>query len=852
MLDKIYEQKQHRENEEITNRHEIFVSEEREERMVVGGNSGVNNGANRLNNGLINDISTSVRMQDETGHKGNPIAAIPSTLTAATTANPFSSASKGIKQTAKERFYARADYVRNKRQKEQEIQENIDRYKEEYRVHIDRLRGELRFNAESVALDLLGKSNSKLSTRTILKYGSKGSLAIRISGSKAGTWYDFEKGEGGDLFDLVQQEKRCDFKEAVEYISDRVGLSRNRSSNIVHLYNISDRYIEQEKEQVKEQAIEKAKIKKAQDLYARSKVITSSSVAAKYLTTTRKIDISANANGKSDHSADSSALLGSDIRTCNIYDETSDKRLPAIVAFARNKSGEITGGQQILLDSNTLNKADIAVPKKSFGKIAGSFVEISKTDSNNITIIAEGLETALSVKQAGLDARIICSLGIHNIKNYVPKAGERIIIAADNDGEKAASHNTIIEATKLLEASSLAVRVVKPQQLGDFNDILQKQGSRAGAVEIREIFRPVMEELADNKLSDTIKQPAERSQVVSASDSRVFEHNKSVISQSHDGKLNSEFALRAYNKVKEHVDAEIDSARNNNLIAKKINLNNLKSIAVNYAFDKLQSQEFKPLSIEQTKALVSRSLFEINNRQRINDILNGAWNLENPNIPKPLSYILQCERLTDKLTKVSGYLVENIVLKNPEKHLSIKRDDSIIRQAYRISETRGTKLQEIIKNDPIIKEMAPQHGSDTQQAVAHQLVDYRLQHGMDVNITNWKLESMQESAKLEQELSKPIESKLNKALTPSFIRHNTDSSEQHEALSEAKKLVVHHLRKDIDEQHHILKFDKQHCDIAVNKSIKMIDKCQQAINRQHLEEIQHSKMHQGNGVGMSI
>ncbi|CAK6517816.1 MAG: hypothetical protein IRF12RH_07285 [Rickettsia helvetica] len=40
-------------------------------------------------------------------------------------------------------------------------------------------------------------------------------------------WYDFSKGEGGDLFTLVQREKNCDFIEAKKYLQDMVGISNN-------------------------------------------------------------------------------------------------------------------------------------------------------------------------------------------------------------------------------------------------------------------------------------------------------------------------------------------------------------------------------------------------------------------------------------------------------------------------------------------------------------------------------------------------------------------------------------------------------------------------------------------------
>ncbi len=85
----------------------------------------------------------------------------------------------------------------------------------------------------------------------------------------------------------------------------------------------------------------------------------------------------------------------------------------ALIAFARNKDGNITGGQSIYLNKDTNNKADIEVNKRSFGRIRGSFVEINKNNeqqnvqsrnvqvskdgnnsASNVTIIAEGFETA--------------------------------------------------------------------------------------------------------------------------------------------------------------------------------------------------------------------------------------------------------------------------------------------------------------------------------------------------------------------------------------------------------------------------------------------------------------------------
>ncbi len=89
-----------------------------------------------------------------------------------------------------------------------------------------------------------------------------------------------------------------------------------------------------------------------------------------------------------------------------MWDTHSKEYYPALIAFARNKDGNITGGQSIYLNKDTNNKADIEVNKRSFGRIRGSFVEISKNNeqqrkqyqsskdgnnsASNVTVIAEG------------------------------------------------------------------------------------------------------------------------------------------------------------------------------------------------------------------------------------------------------------------------------------------------------------------------------------------------------------------------------------------------------------------------------------------------------------------------------
>ena len=64
--------------------------------------------------------------------------------------------------------------------------------------------------AGDVARALLGEPNARMSTARELRYGQHGSLAVHVGGERAGTWHDFEAGEGGGVLDLVARECNCD------------------------------------------------------------------------------------------------------------------------------------------------------------------------------------------------------------------------------------------------------------------------------------------------------------------------------------------------------------------------------------------------------------------------------------------------------------------------------------------------------------------------------------------------------------------------------------------------------------------------------------------------------------------
>jgi hypothetical protein len=223
------------------------------------------------------------------------------------------------KMTTKERFYANVDHSRNRDSASANLKQQWDRESHE-------LRESTKFKAEQITRALLGDPNNKLSNKSTLRYGEHGKLAVRISGDKAGTWYDFSKSEGGDIFSLVQDAKNTSFKEAAEYLKSSVGMSSTSNIKLVYDHKSRDEFLDSHKAKQASAAEERQKTKYTQGLYARAMDINNQNVAHRYLTQARGI----------------SCELSADIKTASVYDKSANKSFPALVAFARDQDGNVT------------------------------------------------------------------------------------------------------------------------------------------------------------------------------------------------------------------------------------------------------------------------------------------------------------------------------------------------------------------------------------------------------------------------------------------------------------------------------------------------------------------------------
>ena len=81
---------------------------------------------------------------------------------------------------------------------------------------------ELRARVPELAVELLGKPTFRAGQEW--RWGRKGSLAVVVTGDRAGMWFDHEEGRGGWFSDLVGRDLGMAHEDATDWIADRIGM----------------------------------------------------------------------------------------------------------------------------------------------------------------------------------------------------------------------------------------------------------------------------------------------------------------------------------------------------------------------------------------------------------------------------------------------------------------------------------------------------------------------------------------------------------------------------------------------------------------------------------------------------
>lgn len=304
---------------------------------------------------------------------------------------------------------------------------------------------------------------TKVTTREA-RWGKNGSFSLIIQGEKTGSWCNFESGEAGrDLIGLYMNIHGVSFKEALSQLAKQRGITSEKILN-----NMPDTI---KNNQIHNQSNDK-KIAYAREVY-RKTISIYGTPAEKYLQN-RGLE----------------GQLPNDFRyTPNAIHPDTKKPTHTLIAPIKNNKNEITGVVRIFLnkDGTKLNKTLIgqdnqpfkAVQKANLGVMKNAAVTIQSNPISNTLLVAEGVETALSIAKAKPNENVLASLSVSQLKQIpVSSKIKNIVICADNDGSNPNSRKALISAVDHHLKSGKKVFISMPHghEKSDFNDLLKQGG----------------------------------------------------------------------------------------------------------------------------------------------------------------------------------------------------------------------------------------------------------------------------------------------------------------------------------------------------------------------------------------
>ncbi|MDP4708634.1 MAG: hypothetical protein NWS20_01325, partial [Rickettsiaceae bacterium] len=163
--------------------------------------------------------------------------------------------------------------------------------------------------------------------------------------------------------------------------------------------------------------------------------------------------------------------------------------------------------------------------------------------------------------------------------------GEKIIIAADNDGVDSNTSKTIENAKLALEKNGAFVEVVRPSKDGDFNDVLKSDGSKV----ISDTFKPALERHAARTLEEYFSKDG--------IDSKLDTNDKSNLTYIEKYALPQNIIVDAYRKSTLSGKVELDYSRKSLEMAISHYSDNKELLgeAQKWGYDKTENDTIKAL-----------------------------------------------------------------------------------------------------------------------------------------------------------------------------------------------------------------------------------------------------------------
>lgn len=295
-----------------------------------------------------------------------------------------------------------------------------------------------------LAQALIGEPNKVLSSRSQLRFGGKGSVAVEIDGAERGRWYDHEAGVGGDALTLVESRlglaNGAACRWALEWLGDAPDLGHEPSPN-PRSSSSGDQGRSAKVEQIVAASLDPA-----------------GTVVERYL--------------------ERRGITKRPLPPCLSYRANAHGRYGAVVAMATTESGEIAAVQQVYVTADGA-KAPLPVPKRT-NKARDDWAEQAavRLPGRPPLILCEGVETALSLWQA-TGQEVWACLGVANIGKAPVPVNVEVIVARDGDPPGSPADRQLRGAVTVLERRGHTLRVAEPPEATDFNDLLLTGGEAA-------------------------------------------------------------------------------------------------------------------------------------------------------------------------------------------------------------------------------------------------------------------------------------------------------------------------------------------------------------------------------------
>lgn len=293
------------------------------------------------------------------------------------------------------------------------------------------------------------------------------SMAVHLRGAKAGVWYDWAAGIGGDALDLAAQVLfRGDKRQAVRWARAWLRIDPADPASVAV----------QRREEVKRREAAEAENTKRQRQAARIFLAARASLAgtpAELYLRGRAIDL---------------VQLGRQPRALRfhpkLWNAETRRPWPALVAAIVGAEGQLTAVHRTWLMPDGSGKAPLRDPKMTLGRYAGGAIRLWRGASakplrdappSETVLIAEGIEDGLSAAVAAPEYRVLAAVSLANLANlWLPPVITGVVILAQNDPPGSPAARALDRAIAGFRQQGRRVRLARPPApVKDINDLLR-------------------------------------------------------------------------------------------------------------------------------------------------------------------------------------------------------------------------------------------------------------------------------------------------------------------------------------------------------------------------------------------